>query len=410
MKRGTLYDLGDRIFWLASEKEIKEAQTTDVYFLYTKRLLEAKGLKARVVMEVYVRKLPYEGNWGVVSGIYEVAKLLEGLPVNVKAVEEGDIFPVQPSSAVYAPLLQIEGRYVDFAEYENALLGLLCYSTGVSTKAARIRLKGWGKVLFSFGTRRTHPALAPLVERAAYIAGFDGVSNVLGARLLGVSPVGTMPHSLILTVGDARLAWKWFDEVVDQKVPRVALVDTFYDEKAEALMALEELGPRLYGVRLDTPSSRRGDWRKIIEEVRWELNLRGARDVKLFVSGGLDEEDVERLKDLVDGFGVGTSVSAAPVVDFSAKVVEVERDGKMVPRAKRGDIGGRKQLYRLEDGATYVVAPAGLPVKGEPLLKDLIVGGKLVRRLLSPQEIRERVLASLDRIRKGAEPRLVWQA
>lgn len=408
VKRG--FDLKDRLFWLASEEEIKRAETTDVYFLFTKRLLREKGVSTRVVMEVYARRLPYEGNWGIVSGIYEVAKLLEGLPVNVKAVEEGELFPVNPTSAVYAPLLQIEGRYVDFAEYENALLGLLCYSTGVSTKAARIRIKAWGKVLLSFGTRRTHPALAPLVERAAYIAGFDGVSNVLGARLLGVRPVGTMPHSLILTIGDQRKAWIWFDEVIERDVPRVALVDTFYDEKAEALMALEALGPRLYALRLDTPSSRRGDWRKIIEEVRWELNLRGAGNVKLFASGGLDEKEVEELADLVDGFGVGTSVSAAPVIDFSAKVVEVEEGGKMVPRAKRGDIAGRKQLYRLEDGLTHVVAPAHISVDGEPLLRDLLVDGKLARPLLSPGEIRERVLRSLTKLREGKEPRLLWRA
>jgi hypothetical protein len=73
-------DLDDRLFWLANEKEIRNAETTDSYFLQTKRVLQKNHIDARVVMEVYARDVPYPDNWGIVSGIYEVAKLLEGLP------------------------------------------------------------------------------------------------------------------------------------------------------------------------------------------------------------------------------------------------------------------------------------------------------------------------------------------
>jgi nicotinate phosphoribosyltransferase len=288
---------------------------------------------------------------------------------------------------------------------------LLCYSSGVSTKAARIRVKAWGKTLFSFGSRRTHPALAPMVERSAYIGGFDAVSNVLAAELLGIKPVGTMPHAYIQCVGDQVKAWRWFDEVVDREVPRVALVDTFYDEKTEAVMAWEALGDRLYGVRIDTPSSRRGDWRRILEEVRWELDARGGSRVKIFVSGGVDEDEVEAVKDLVDGFGVGTSVSAAPVIDFSAKIVEVEADGRFVFRAKRGDIGGKKMPYRAPGTLDDVVMLASKPPPSgrEPLLTDLLVDGRIVRPFKSPQELRLRTLQRLELLARGEKPRLSWQ-
>jgi nicotinate phosphoribosyltransferase len=403
--------LRDRRFWLASEEEIYNARTTDIYFRNAAEVLLRKGVNPRVVFELYVRRLPYPGSWGVVTGIYEVAKLLEGRPVTVRAMEEGELFVVNSGSAVYEPIVQVEGRYADFAVFENPMLGLLCYSSGVSTKAARIRVRAWGKTLLSFGSRRTHPALAPMVERSAFIGGFDAVSNVLAAELLGVKPVGTMPHAYIQCVGDQVKAWRWFDEVVDGDVPRVALVDTFYDEKTEAVMAWEALGERLYGVRIDTPSSRRGDWRRILEEVRWELDARGGDGVKIFVSGGVDEDEVEAVKDLVDGFGVGTSVSAAPVLDFSAKIVEVEAEGGVVYRAKRGDIGGKKMPYRAPGTLDDVVMLASkTPPRGrEPLLTDLVVDGKIVRPFKSPQELRLKTLQKLELIVKGEQPRISWR-
>ncbi len=95
------------------------------------------------------------------------------------------------------------------------------------------------------------------------------------------------PHALVLVVGDQVKAWRYFDEVIEPEVPRTALVDTLCDEKFEALMAVEALGERLNAIRLDTPSSRRGNFRRIVEEVRWELDLRGGYEhVKIFLSGG----------------------------------------------------------------------------------------------------------------------------
>src|SRR4029434_3889837 len=96
----------------------------------------------------------------------------------------------------------------------------------------------------------------------------------------------TSPHALCLMVGDTVDALRAFHEVVEPKVRRVALIDTLQDEKFEALRVAEALGQDLYAVRLDTRSSRRGDLYRILEEVRWELDLRGFDHVRLVASGG----------------------------------------------------------------------------------------------------------------------------
>ncbi|MCS7141575.1 MAG: nicotinate phosphoribosyltransferase [Candidatus Nitrosocaldus sp.] len=401
------HDLSDRLFWIAREDEILQGKTTDVYFLYTQQVLKHAGRNPRVAIEVFARSLPVPDNWGVVLGVYEVAKLLEGRKgVNVKAMDEGEIFQVSPT--VYEPVLQVEANYADIATLENPILGFLCSASGIASRAARMRLAAGDRMLFSFGTRRAHPALAPMIERAIYIAGFDAVSNVLAAQLMNIEPIGTMPHALILAFGSQQEAWKAFDDAMPERVRRVMLVDTLYDEKAESMMALEQFGSRLYGVRLDTPSSRRGSRRRIVEEVRWELSIRGGKHVKVFVSGGLDEQEIAELRDIVDGFGVGTSVSAAPPVDFSFKVVEV--DGRAV--AKRGDMAGRKQVYRL--GYRDVVTLAGSEAAGRleqegyrPLLKDLIVDGRMVQGFKGIEELRADLMARLKGL-SNAERGVTW--
>lgn len=399
-------DLNDRAFWTAKEDEIKKGKTTDIYFAYTRDILKSVNKNPRVVIEVFARSL--EGNWGVVTGIYEVAKLLEGMNVNVKAMEEGEIFLSSNDSPIYEPVVQIEANYADIATYENPVLGFLCFSSGVSSKAAKIRLAAGDKSIFSFGTRRAHPALAPTIERAAYIAGFDDVSNTLGAELMGIKAVGTMPHALILAFNDQKEAWRAFDVYVPRDVPRIALVDTLSDEKTESIMALDLLKEKLDGVRLDTPSSRRGNRRKIVEEVRWELNIRNGKHVKIYVSGGLDEEEVAQLSDIVDGFGVGTSVSSAKAVDFSFKIIEFIENGKRVPRAKRGDIAGRKQVYRDASFHDLVaIADNKAPAGYKPLLTDLIVNGKIVREFKSASEIRTRTVENLKKF-ASSEPSLKW--
>lgn len=391
-------------FHTASDDEIARGETTDVYFKRTKEILKVKGLwRKRATAEVTVNSLPENWRWAVLCGVEEAARLFEGKPVNVYSLPEGTIFHPSDLNGVKTPVMVVEGAYYDYCPFETPLLGFLCQASGIATRAARIRKLAGRSLLVSFGIRRMHPAIAPMIDRAAYIGGFDAVSCLAGAKLIGEKPTGTMPHALVILMGDIASAIKAFDEVVEPDAPRIALVDTFQDEKAEALKAAEALGRKLNGVRLDTPASRRGNLAEIVREVRWELNLRGYSHVKIFVSGGIGEDKIpELVKAGVEGFGVGTSLSNAPTVDFALDIVEVE--GK--PLAKRGKLAGRKNLWRCGECMVDMVLPQDkdrplCPTCGrkmESQLKPLIVEGKLVGKLPKPSEIRQYVLSQLKKV------------
>jgi nicotinate phosphoribosyltransferase len=135
----------------------------------------------------------------------------------------------------------------------------------------------------------------------------------------------------------------------------------------------------------------------MIEEVRWELDIRGGKRVKIFVSGGIDEGDIAELKGIVNGFGVGTSVSNARAINFALDIVE--KGGR--PCAKRGKFGGKKEVYRslnkLKDEIRLEKEekPDGM----EPLLLPVIKNGKIVMDF-SLKEARERVMDQLEILRR----------
>lgn len=368
---------------IADFDQVRRGDVVDVYFTRTKKILKARGIDARVRAEFIAKGLPRDWPWAVLAGNEEFYGIIEGLDIKVRVMPEGTVF------RSFEPVMEIEGRYLEFGHLETALLGLICQASGVATMAARCRRAAGDKGLFSFGARRMHPAIAPMVERNAWIGGCDGVAVGLGAALAGQEPAGTMPHSLILIMGDTLSATEAFDEVIDPSVRRIALIDTFQDEKFEALRVAEAMGDRLWGVRLDTPGSRRGDFAKIIEEVRWELDQAGHENVKIVVSGGLNEETVAALAPLVDGFGVGTAISNAPVIDFSMDIIEI--NGK--PLAKRGKRSGSKDVLRCQDCGRDLVVPR----RREP--EPCPCGGPwtsllapMVKKPPKPEEIRDRVL------------------
>jgi nicotinate phosphoribosyltransferase len=323
------------MMYLATEEEIRKGKVTDVYFERTRTILENEGIDKRVRMELVAMGLPREYPWALFAGLEDVLSLLEGMKIDVEGLKEGSVF--KP----YEPVLSIEGSYLDFGIYETAILGLLCQASGIATYAARCCIAAHGKPIVSFGARRMHPSIAPMIDRSAYLGGCDGVAVIKSAEALGLEPKGTIPHALVLLMGDTVEATLAFHRAIEPMIGRVSLVDTFNDEKFEAVRVASALGRDLAAVRLDTPGSRRGDFRKIVDEVRWELNLRGFEQVKIMVSGGIDEHGIGSLWDVVDAFGVGTSISNAPVIDFSLDIVEV--DGQ--PLAKRGkESGGKKTV------------------------------------------------------------------
>jgi len=384
------------------------------------RILKAEDLdKVRVHAEVTVSSLPKSYKWAILGGLRDVVNLFKGLPVDLYAMPEGSVFYDKDYYGTREPILTISGEYASFAVYETPMLGFLAFGSGIVTKTARLRKIAGNKVkILSFGARRMHPAVSPFISFYAYIGGCDGVSCVRGAEFLGLKPMGTMPHSLMIIYraikGDHSEAWKAFHRVLPKDVPRIMLVDTFYDEKEEAIMAVEVLGPEnIYGVRLDTPSSRRGKFEDIVREVKWELKIRGYDKVKIILSGGIDEESLPRLiKAGADGFGIGSSIANAPIIDVAMDIVAVERKGVWVPITKRGKMAGLKQVYRCQKCLTDIVleankAPPICPVCGSDMKKMLIPylkRGKPVKDLPSPHEVREYVLEQLEKLELSRKP------
>jgi len=379
----------------ATWKQVKEGLVSDIYFDRTKKILEAKGIDSSVRVEFMAHKLPSDWNWAVFAGLEECIEILKDLPVEVRAMKEGTIFSTQQ------PVMEISGKYLDFGKHETALLGLICQASGIATMAARCKKAAGKKEVVSFGARRMHPIIAPLIERNAYIGGCDGVSAIEGARAIGKNPVGTMPHALILIIGDTIKATKAFDEVIDPTVRRVSLIDTFNDEKIEAINVANELGERLYAVRLDTPGNRRGNYKEIMSEVRWELDIRGYNYIKILLSGGINEKSIASFNTIADAYGVGTAISNAPVVDYSMDIIE--KNGH--PLSKRGKMSGRKTVFRCKECFNARVAVKNETARNcscggaeEDLLVPLLSNRNIEYNLPDPSQIRDFVLEQLGKV------------
>ncbi|MEF8882801.1 MAG: nicotinate phosphoribosyltransferase [Halapricum sp.] len=348
---------------------IRAERATDAYFDRTVEALEHAEKNPEVVAEVTADQFP-DGEFEVLAGVKDLAHLFEGYDVNVDALPEGQLFDG-------GPVARIEGEYLEFCRLETALLGFLSHASGIATNALRARLAAPDSTVLSFGSRHVHPAIAPVVERSALLGGLDGISNVAAGEVIGREAGGTMPHALILCFGrgNQEEAWQAFDEAVGPDVPRVALCDTFTDEVDETLRAAEAVED-LDSVRLDTTSSRRGDFRHIVKEVKWELDAREYDDIGIFVSGGLGPEQLRELRDVADGFGVGGYVSNADPVDFALDIVEVGGQAT----SKRGKLTGVKDVYRTPDGSHHVgLADRPGPVDGESLIEPLVRNGEIVR-------------------------------
>ncbi len=411
--------MNNRDFIIATAEEIKNAKTTDIYFIRTLEVLKGDGLTdVKVNAEVSVSgfpKKPRRYPWVVLGGLRDVAKLFEGLPVDIDAIPEGTIIFDKDINGIRMPVMNIRGRYTDFLLYETPMLGFLAAGSGFATKAARIRKVAGKTLVLSFGARRNHPAIAPFIDYYAYIGGCDGVSVILSAEILGKKPSGTMPHSLLIIYrfekGDHKYGWIAFDKYVPKEVPRILLSDTFYDEVEEAIRGIEAVGPdKVWGVRFDTPGSRRGDFPSIVREAIWKLKTKGYGHVKILVSGGIDEDDIpELIKAGVSGFGVGSSISNAPLIDFAMDITAIMRDNSWVPITKRGKFDGIKKVWRCySDNGFYDIVTREDEEKpcdnAESLMKPLIRNGKIVYDFPTPDKTREYVLKQLEKVDLNKKP------
>jgi nicotinate phosphoribosyltransferase len=323
-------------------ESLLSGDVADVYFRNASEILEREGLDPLVAMEVFSRRS------GVLAGIDEAKHLLATVlaqgaasETTVEGLEDGDRF--SPKEVV----LRIRARYRLFGLHETAILGMIAQSTGWATAARECVDAAAPQPVISFGARHVHPAVSDVLDYAAVVGGCVGASTPAGARLAGISPTGTMPHSLVLIFGDTVRAAEAFDRDMGPDVPRIVLVDTFKDEAEESLRVAHALGSRLYGVRLDTPVERGRVTPELVQEVRIRLDQAGYHHVKIIISGGLDPDRIRIFKDAgapVDSFAVGGYIASAAPIDFTGDIKEI--DGH--PIAKRGRLPGITPNERLQ--------------------------------------------------------------
>jgi nicotinate phosphoribosyltransferase len=322
-------------------RDVLSGESADVYFSRAEEILAKENLDPMVVMEVFAR------HSALLCGIDEAKSLLAHVlakapagEVTVEALSDGDM--IEPKEIV----LRIRARYRAFGLYETAFLGMMAQSTGWATAARECVDAAAPEPVISFGARHVRPEIADTLDYAAIIGGCVGASTPAGARLAGLSPTGTMPHSLVLIFGDTVKAAEAFDRHMPPSVPRIVLVDTFRDEAEETLRVAEALGDRLFGIRLDTPVERGRVTPELVSEIRARLDQAGYGHVQIIVSGGLTPDRIRYFREQgapVDSYAVGSYIAGARPIDFTGDLKEI--DGKAI--AKRGRIPGVTPNPRL---------------------------------------------------------------
>lgn len=333
--------LDPAIFNLPVEK-MRAGYYSDKYFVRARDILLNDDYSPRVTVQVFGK---HEAFLGGIDEAIAILKLCsdDWSALSVRALHDGDA--IVPWEVV----LEIEGSYADFAHLETLYLGVLARRTRVGTNTRRVVEAAHPKDVMFFPARHDHWLVQTGDGYAAHIAGAIGVSTDAQASWWGSEGVGTVPHGLIAAYGgDTVLASRKFLEHVSDDIRLVSLVDFDNDCVGTSLALANALGPRLFGVRLDTsemlvdrsviPQMGRfkptGVTPQLVHNVRDALDAAGHQHVRIIVSGGFTVDKIREFEQLgvpVDSYGVGSSLFQGRF-DFTADVVRL--DGQ--PCAKVG--------------------------------------------------------------------------
>jgi nicotinate phosphoribosyltransferase len=343
--------LGPETFRLPVAR-LREGYYTDAYFNLTRDLLEAEDRHPRVVMQVFQKQ---EALLGGIDEAIAVLKECAGRhadggweggwdELEVDALYEGDV--IEPHETV----MTIEGDYSLFAHLETVYLGCMARRTLVMRNVKAVVNAAHGKPILFFPARHDHWLVQTGDGWAAHVAGAIGVSTDAQASWWGGRGVGTVPHGLIAAYGgDTVAAATAFAERYHGEMNVTVLVDFENDSVGTALEVAAALGPRLWGVRLDTSEAlvdkalqaereaegHHGVVPLLTRRVRAALDGAGHEHVRIVVSGGFDAEKIARFeaeRAPVDAYGVGSSLLRGQN-DFTADVVRV--DGRAVAKTGR---------------------------------------------------------------------------
>jgi nicotinate phosphoribosyltransferase len=342
--------LDPRTFQLPVQK-MRDGYYSDAYFTFTREVLERDDHHPEVLMQVFQR------HRSVLGGVDEALAILrlcsgrradgEWVPgwdrLEVHALYDGD--EIEPWETV----LTIQGDYSLFAHLETLYLGVLARRTLISRNVRDVVAAAGGKPILYFPARFDHWQVQTGDGWAAHTAGAIGVSTDAQASWWGGKGMGTVPHGLIAAYGgDTAVAAQRFADRFADELHVTVLVDFENDSVRTALEVADALGPRLWGVRLDTSDTMvdRSLWHEmgrfrptgVVPELVWKvrraLDNAGHQAVRIVASGGFDARKIRAFEEAgvpVDAYGVGTSLLRGSN-DFTADVVRVNG----VPCAKVG--------------------------------------------------------------------------
>ncbi len=407
---------------------VSPSLVTDLYELTMLQAYFEEGMSDRAVFSLFVRRLPPRRNFLVACGLDDVLTYLETLRFDQAALTylaslgqfsdrflrhleqfrfTGDVQAVAEGTPVFAnePVLEVTAPIAEAQFIETYVMNQVHLQTVLASKAARVMEAAQGRQIVDFGLRRLHGTDAGLkAARAFYIAGVHATSNVAAGQAYGLQVAGTLAHSYIQAHDDEYEAFRAFARVYPKAV---LLVDT-YDTLAGVQKVIDlarELGSNFHvpAVRLDS-----GDLRELSFETRRLLDRAGLAAVRIFASGGLDEDEIARLVASgapIDGFGVGAEMGVsrdAPTLDMAYKLVEYAGRGRVKLSTGKAMLPGRKQIFRVEsDGfARYdVLARHDESPSGRLLLQQVMKdGARLPGGRVALHEIRQRARAELDRL------------
>jgi nicotinate phosphoribosyltransferase len=345
--------LDPEIFRLPVDR-IRHGYYSDAYFVHTKRLLEEQDHHPHVVMQVFQKQ---ESLLGGIDEALAILKLGAGRDdgergwsegwdaLAVHALHEGDAI------APHETVMTIEGDYSLFAHLETVYLGSLARRSLVMRNVAAVVEAARGKPIFYFPARHDHWLVQTGDGWAAHVAGAIGVSTDAQASWWGGRGIGTVPHGLIAAYGgDTVRAADLFAQRFHEEMNITVLVDWENDSVRTALAVAAALGPKLWGVRLDTSETLvdrslldtmggfdpRGVNPRLVQKVRDALDGGGFDEVRIVASGGFNAERIDQFERLgvpVDAYGVGSSLIRGQN-DFTADVVVVE--GRPCAKVGRG--------------------------------------------------------------------------
>ncbi|MEU6944426.1 nicotinate phosphoribosyltransferase [Streptomyces sp. NPDC046316] len=351
---------------------MSQVTATDLYEVTMALSYLREDMQAPATFSLFVRDLPPGRGFLVAAGLepaldylsgfrvgrFDVQDFAEALRRPVDDVEplqglsfDGHVRAVPEGRLVFAgePLLEVTAPLPQAQLVETYLLCLLCHQTAVASKAARCAVAAAGRPLIDFSLRRTHgPEAGMQAARLCALVGFAGTSNVAAANRYGIPAAGTMAHSYIETFTSEEAAFRAFARA--HPGPVTFLVDTFDTDRgvATAARVLKDLGLGSgCGVRLDS-----GDLGALARQARAALDEAGLGDVRIIVSGGLDEYGVHRLireGAPIDAFAVGTKVGTAadaPYLDAAYKLVEYDGHPVMKLSSAKVTAPGQKQVFR----------------------------------------------------------------